>query len=554
MVRFVGWGAGPDSSYATRTANLGTAQNTAERWNKFNNRMNLMSQLTSDVGNLIEAPGSERYAAKVAADKEARRANMETVDAYGGAYDRADKVVTGLQSQINTLVGEQAPVPKELEDKLAQAESLRDQYGANYQTALASIGILGGDTADEKRNKIASGDQADTSTVTGGQTPVPSVDRGNVVDRMLSNLVDKRGSVPTTSTVTEVVGTQDLKQEAVNLNAEDVDSSFGDELIGDAINAYKDMRVGIAPYMDKLVSTGADIYEKATPFLDATRPTSAQVVDAVMNTATGRPVEVAAALAGRQTLDAAGSAPQDPTSPQVRDTRRSALPPIGEVATQVRQQALDLGSSVAEKVSGAWQDITAPDTWKNILKEPTIVGKGPGASEKAKEVSVEFMKNLPANVSDMGTNFLNRIDTFGDSILKTDYGRANQEEVITLKEVAVANLVGTLSAIPAGRILLKAKTAKKFNEASKDPNVRKAVQQYIKDIQIKSIQKAGTRQSKIISGPPKVNPNAGPPKTQRFQEKMKNLTRQRDILEILDSPKPTSVRVRRSGIGIGGQQ
>ena len=131
MVRFVGWGAGPDSSYATRTANLGTAQNTAERWNKFNNRMNLMSQLTSDVGNLIEAPGSERYAAKVAADKEARRANMETVDAYGGAYDRADKIVSGLETRIGKIEEEGLAPPEYLTDQLEEAKRVRDRYNEN---------------------------------------------------------------------------------------------------------------------------------------------------------------------------------------------------------------------------------------------------------------------------------------------------------------------------------------------------------------------------------------------------------------------------------------
>lgn len=474
MVKFVGWGAGPDSSYATRTANLGTAQKTAERWNKFNTQMNLMRQLTSDVGNLIEAPGSERYAAKVAADKEARKANMETVDAYGGAFDRQEKVVTGLQTHIASLIENGETPSQDLYDKLAQAESLRDQYGANYKTALASIGILGGDTADEKRKKIASGDQADTSRENfwSKGTPLRYPAEGGVTEVPIGGYKEVVGTELLTAGNQEAVN-----QEAVNPNAEDVDSSF---FADGAMNLRADV---LAPAVDTAVQSVREAGPAVEEILknpDLLKQWGTNLISGIFPSEGSRILQDAGYgfdVRPEFPIETRGG----PTSPPARDTRRSALPPIGEVG----QQALDLGSSIAEKVSGAWQDITATDTWKNILKEPANVGKGPGASEKAKEVSIQFMKDLPENMSDMGRNFLNRIDTFGDSILETDYGRANQEEAITLKEVAIANLVGALSAIPAGRALLTG-SPKAFEQATRNPKVKQLLKDFLKKLKIKS--------------------------------------------------------------------
>ena len=491
MVRFVGWGAGPDSSYATRTANLGTAQNTAERWNKFNNRMNLMSQLTSDVGNLIEAPGSERYAAKVAADKEARRANMETVDAYGGAYDRADKVVTGLQSQINTLVGEQAPVPKELEDKLAQAESLRDQYGANYQTALASIGILGGDTADEKRNKIASGDQADTSTVTGGQTPVPSVDRGNVVDRMLSNLVDKRGSVTETPPVTEVVGGEKLNPEAVSPNAEDVDSSFSNALLDTAM-ATADDAWKFATNPDARYNPGVEAIAKD---IGRGNPLGKQWLTNMFDAATNRDNWSIFPSERRRILHDAGynfgvrpGFPIEPPRGGPPETPRSVRP-----EPQIERNLDKFTPSPYSQVETPQKDETPLQA---------------DLSQNPKEIT-------PDEMSSLGNQFWKGVDNYAEKVFGEN------------KDIALAGLLVALSIHPVGRILLRAQTKKQFEKAAKHPKVREVVKDFMRGRQ----SEAGPPLPKDYSatrraGPP-VNPNPRPRVNLNLRPE------QKDILKIL---------------------
>ena len=492
MVRFVGWGAGPDSSYATRTANLGTAQNTAERWNKFNNRMNLMSQLTSDVGNLIEAPGSERYAAKVAADKEARKANMETVDAWGGAYDRADKIVSGLETRIGKIEEEGLAPPEYLTDQLEEAKRVRDRYNENYEAALGSIGIseallggTGGDTDQQKRNAmLAGGGQTDTSTVT-------SVDRGNVVDRMLSNLVDKRGSVTETPPVTEVVGGEKLNPEAVSPNAEDVDSSFSNALLDTAMatagDAWKFATDPDAPYNPGVEAIAKDI--------GSGNPLGKQWITNMFDAATNRDNWSIFPSERRRILHDAGynfgvrpGFPIEPPRGGPPETPRSVRP-----EPQIERNLDKFTPSPYSQVETPQKDETPLQA---------------DLSQNPKEIT-------PDEMSSLGNQFWKGVDNYAEKVFGEN------------KDIALAGLLVALSIHPVGRILLRAQTKKQFEKAAKHPKVREVVKDFMRGRQ----SEAGPPLPKDYSatrraGPP-VNPNPRPRVNLNLRPE------QKDILKIL---------------------
>ena len=491
MVRFVGWGAGPDSSYATRTANLGTAQNTAERWNKFNNRMNLMSQLTSDVGNLIEAPGSERYAAKVAADKEARRANMETVDAYGGAFDRQEKVVTGLQTHIASLIENNETPSQELKDKLAQAESLRDQYGANYQTALASIGILGGDTADEKRKKIASGDQADTSRENfwSKGTPLRYPAEGGVTEVPIGGYK-------------EVVGTELLtagNQEAVSPNAEDVDSSFSNALLDTAM-ATADDAWKFATNPDARYNPGVEAIAKD---IGRGNPLGKQWLTNMFDAATNRDNWSIFPSERRRILHDAGynfgvrpGFPIEPPRGGPPETPRSVRP-----EPQIERNLDKFTPSPYSQVETS-QSQRVDDSQK---KDETPLQA---------DLSQNPKWMTPDEMSALGNQFWNGVDKYAEKVFGEN------------KDIALAGLLAALSLHPVGKRLLKAKTKKQFEKAAQHPKVREVVKDFMRGRQSDGPPLPKDWSATRRAGPP-VNPNPRPRVNLNLRPE------QKDILKLL---------------------